>query len=60
MNNFGNPYENLSNQTYDNTTELEIWQQFSTMSQSKAFLASILLLFSLATVFGNSLVNSIF
>ncbi|XP_014260659.1 dopamine receptor 2 [Cimex lectularius] len=55
MNLTGFDFENKINAS-DNLTESEIWEKFSSMSQSKAILASVLLLFSMATVFGNSLV----
>ncbi|KAL1114904.1 hypothetical protein AAG570_007728 [Ranatra chinensis] len=39
-----------------NSTEVSLWYRWTRLSQSKAILGAVLLLFSMATVFGNGLV----
>lgn len=44
------------NKSIDNITYVEIWTELSNVSRSRGALGSILLMFSIMTVFGNSLV----
>ncbi|XP_014277474.2 dopamine receptor 2 [Halyomorpha halys] len=44
------------NKTIENTTNVEIWNELSKISRSRGALGSVLLMFSIMTVFGNSLV----